>query len=404
MVKISQCSGDRIPPMYSFDERLNMLKRVLPLCSPWHIASDAITFLGEGSYGAVYNVVLQRGRGKSVQVALKIMEIGEKNKNKALVEESVVEILNGRRMSKANIGPKIYDEFFYTEDKCLCSRQKPREFVFIIMEKFQGSVSQFLWSEPSMSKKWDKYATLKSKGIAIRKMMSLTKRMIGKNLYCWDIKPGNFVINAYGTTAKKIKVKMIDFGGQFCKFGIEQREIYIGMLRELAKINFWSLGGRSSIRSRQWLLNIGASEFDEIFYHLVMIPFIWMIAHIEYKDGAMMVNLKSEIRKVAHTILLNLCHSTEIRDGCLSLLRVEPVIFKTFAHYTGGGFDLEPTTANIRQHLGFVLSELCFELLDIPKQVPKAVAKKRKKWDEQSIPSESVTIGGRRRHKTRKRR
>ena len=63
------------------------------------------------------------------------------------------------------------------------------------MEKFQGSATNFLDNNVVTRKLLKHPLTLKHKEIIIRKMMRLTRSMISHQLYCWDIKPGNFVVN-----------------------------------------------------------------------------------------------------------------------------------------------------------------------------------------------------------------
>jgi hypothetical protein len=54
----------------------------------------------------------------------------------------------------------------------------------------------------------------------IRQMVHLIEKQIMEGMYCYDIKPGNFVVNI----RNNIDVKMIDFGADFCT----EKKIYIG--------------------------------------------------------------------------------------------------------------------------------------------------------------------------------
>ena len=155
----------------------------------------------------------------------------------------------GQMMSDANIGPQIYDQFIFRK------KGGNKEWGLILMEKFQGSGADFLWAGGS-GRNWGATPNTKNRAIVIHKMMELAKKMVSKGLYCWDIKPGNYVANVNGNTMSKIKVRMIDFGGQFCVFGKEQRESMIKRIRtDATKLDV-------KIPS---LINLTLSKFNDIF-------------------------------------------------------------------------------------------------------------------------------------------
>jgi hypothetical protein len=340
MAKITYCSGTY--PV-GLDQSLDVFGKILSVCSPWRLASKKTSFLGRGSYGAVHEVVLRKGRGAPKKVALKVVRMGKKGGpyTEKIKSETIAEIEYGRKMSSANIGPKIYDAFIYTEKNpnfvqfSFMSERGIFEYGFIIMEKFQGSGSQFLWDERKVAKKrWGRYITPRAQEIVIKKMMALTRRMVSKNLYCWDIKPGNFVVNFKGAHA--FHVRMIDFGGQFCVFGVKEREHYLRQLR----------------RSSKKLSTITIPQFNELFYCLIMIPFLIilnnLIAHRqvensadirgarEYKRAVPRPYVPFDLHAVALPLMKTICNP-EKRSGMIELLKSNSVIFKTFYHYTRDG-------------------------------------------------------------------
>ena len=364
MSDITQCSGNRIPLQAEEKKRVEVLDTVLARCSPWRLVSKTAGYLGAGSFGSVYDVVLKKKTGSAIKMALKLILIGDikVKENIQLRDETVKEIYYGRLMSKANIGPRVYDEFLYTENDCACSNLPARLFGVILMEKFQGSGSAFIWSNPmewTRRKKqpWGSAPTLKARGIVIRKMMNLTRRMIYKDLYCWDIKPGNFVVNI--TKSRNIKVRMIDFGGQFCIFGVKERDTMFKRMKD------------SAVDKK--IAAISLHQFNDIFYNIIMLPFIWIINNMwtvsfkptpqQKKDSLLFTNMLS---RVTQPFFTKICKSSFMRNAMVVLLISEPLLFKQFSHYTGGDLHYQkksPQPSAITEYFGFVLDTLCKKLL-----------------------------------------
>lgn len=141
--------------------------------------------IGRGSFGVVY-----KGSGiinnKRVPVAIKVIKDVDLNDIYDEVEYSYY-------MSETNIGPKMYDAFFY--------KQGNNYIQILIMEPFDMSVSNAL---DTLSK--DKQKKIISKVIKL-----LEKQIYDYNLECLDIKPANFVYRKQGDI-----VRMIDFGRDWC--------------------------------------------------------------------------------------------------------------------------------------------------------------------------------------------
>ena len=304
---------------------------MLSSCSEWKIASDTINYLAGGSYGAVYDMVLRKG-GKDHQMAVKIISIGRLGlaDTERLEAETLAEMTYGSFMAKAKIGPKVYDQFFY-EGRAVNTRGHHVEWLWgvILMEKFQGSGADLL-SPDGRGRGWGVTPTAAIRAIVIKKMMKLTHRMVDQGLYCWDIKPGNFVVNLNGSTSRDIHVKMIDFGGQFCVFGREWRDEALRELRESAKTRIKPEAVASKDRAklkqvRKTLMGADIAYFNEVFYYLVMIPFLVLL-----EDRY----VGFDFQKVAHSTLLTLCGDDTLRVAMTLLLNNSPIIFKAFQHYT----------------------------------------------------------------------
>ena len=89
---------------------------------------------------------------------------------------------------------------------------------------------------------------------------------------------------------------MIDFGGQFCIFGPEQRDMGIANLRKFMRSipaanspspagrAFWK-GNVKSDATRLFTLNV--KQFDEIFYSLIMLPFLWILYELDIHSEKM---------------------------------------------------------------------------------------------------------------------
>ena len=387
MVKITYCSGTSGGKGLGVTQLLDVFAKILSVCSSWRLASRKTSFLGMGSYGAVHEVVLRKGRGSPRQVALKVVRMGKKGikYTEKIKKETIAEIEYGRKMSDANIGPKIYDAFIYSGKE---GDQGIFEYGFIIMEKFQGSGSHFLWDDRKVAKKrWGRYIPPKAQEIVIKKMMELTRRMVSKNLYCWDIKPGNFVVNFKGVRA--IHVRMIDFGGQFCVFGVKERDHYLRQLR----------------RSSKKLSTITIPQFNELFYCLIMIPFliilINLIAHRqvqnsrdirvarEHNRGVPRPYVPFDLHAIAHPLMKTICEP-EKRSGMIELLKSNYIIFKTFYHYTRDGAAIAwllnskgflpfmpPAPKMVGAYFNSRVDQLCDDLNHLPTRSSRKTRKRR---------------------------
>jgi len=205
--------------------------------------------------------------------------------------------------------------------------------------------------------------------------MKLTHRMVDQGLYCWDIKPGNFVVNLNGSTSRDIHVKMIDFGGQFCVFGREWRDEALRELRESAKtrikLEVVASKDRAKLkRVRKTLMGADIAYFNEVFYYLIIIPFLVLL-----EDRY----VGFDFQKVAHSTLLTLCGDHTLRVAMSLVLNNSPIIYKTFYHYTKreGGERARPRAISF---FASVLDNLCLQIPteDLPDRLKAARATRRR--------------------------
>ena len=290
---------------------------ILSKCSSLtFIKSKKMDFIGRGSFGMVIGGVLKRKK----KVAIKYIMI----QNATIRKQTIKEVRFANLMAKKNIGPKVYDSFMVNLPKM--------DIVVIIMERFETDGA---YISPSHSKNHT----------IIQRMMLLIRKMIHNKLYCFDIKPINFVLNR-----DPLEVKMIDFGGKFCYMdGKDKLHIKTKELKKLKKV--W--GSPIPIKKLQSI------KIDDIFFNLVMLPFIWNIK----KNGA-----TKDTLSVFRPFLNKICPS-RIMLLAMSLFIVQhPAHFQSgLYHYTSDINNHSPLRDDVlwrMEYLRDVLREICTELFD----------------------------------------
>lgn len=210
--EFKKCSDDIQDNDYSIDkaidednEDINRIEdnRVIVECTKESniILEDK---LGSGTYGYVYSA---KYRDKNVAVKKIITEIVEPYEESYYINEIFNEVKYSKYMENSKIGPDIYRYFYIIYTK----NNKKYIITYIIMDKYDYSLHSFLISRSSEE--------LKIK--TIRKCMYLIyKQVYETSLFCIDIKPGNFVVRI---SSGNLDVKMIDFGGEFCKQSISEQ-------------------------------------------------------------------------------------------------------------------------------------------------------------------------------------
>lgn len=171
--------------------------------------------VGRGSFGIVYKCTAELNtkydimytgpvrrnstvfpKPKLVDVALKVIYLEDK-------ADMFKEIEFSYYMGEIGIGPVIYDAFYHKD-------VKNRYIQYIGMEYFEYSGQSAL-----------DLGLTKNQGdrIVSEMIRLLHKQIFEYNLFCVDVKPGNYVVNLNDNKEQDgVKVRMIDYGFDFCKF------------------------------------------------------------------------------------------------------------------------------------------------------------------------------------------
>ncbi len=158
-----------------------------------HVMIEKI--LGRGTFGTVYLADLIDEDGQNVKVAIKRIEI---KRNKFNIDELMYEVEYSYFMAEIGVGPKIYDAFYI--------ELRDTAVQYIFMEAGEGSIGDAIESDMNP----------KLKEAIVRDSIRLTWKQIEHDMFCLDIKPGNFIYQMIG---KNPRVKMIDFGKDWCSLG-----------------------------------------------------------------------------------------------------------------------------------------------------------------------------------------
>lgn len=166
-------------------EKYHTEEETIVNCSNLNIISINTNEIGSGKYGTVYTIKTQKSQ--ILVVKRTIVELYN-NTKKDMDDEIEYSII----MGKLNIGPKVFDSFYYQTSKHFNQ--------YIIMEKFDESVKKFI-----RRRKLDEYTCKHTSKTMLR---LLKKQIFISGIYCSDIKPENYVVKFYPV----FKIRMIDFG------------------------------------------------------------------------------------------------------------------------------------------------------------------------------------------------
>lgn len=181
-----------------------------------HMKINESSLVGKGGFGAVYPAVITH-KGKDIDIVIKIIVDKNLKDVKKSIKNFYLEVQYSIKMGEQDIGPNIYDAFYSIKDKSL--------YQYIFMERFDMSVDK--WLKSKIYPKGAKYI--------VTNMLSILKNQIfTKYMYCTDIKPHNYVIK-FGSGGIPNKVRMIDFGSDFCGKDIPAIYVTYPSLRVLSK-------------------------------------------------------------------------------------------------------------------------------------------------------------------------
>ena len=337
--------------------------------------SSAYTALGRGSYGEVWGVAAHYKRRK-INMAIKIIYF--KDHNEVLKHESRVEADYAEKMAAAGVGPKVYQSIY------LVAPGENRA-IIIIMHRGQEDGFQYLASTRRSNA---------SKMKMLREMMKQIHKMVSKGMYCYDIKPANFIVNAHR------KPKIIDFGGQFCSI---QRYEAMTHMRENARQILHHLEGpvtkelEPELRVIADMPSAHYKNFtDAVFYTLIMIPFISLVRDLGPTAQPLLV--------VFHAFAKRLCFNRGVQTACILILIYDHNIWQTFAHYlrhpTPAGDLKKHNAAERGQFFDTMLQKLCMEISEVPEYTREKKKSLRSAVRSQSVHSHRKS--GRRRKSRRK--
>ena len=275
-----------------------------------------LKILGEGAYGTVYGTTM-RLRKKERNIAIKVV----KYDTARLKKETLKEINYAKIMDEENIGPEIYDILHLTT-------KKRENFFIIIMKKYTYNGYDILVSSEYTDKKKRKI---------IKKMIKLIQNMIDVGLYCFDIKPSNFVV-------ENTKVRMIDFGGQFCS---KEQTLGDKFLRKTARAG--------KIPEYQKELNAIANSpayfVDHVFFNIIMLPFIVLVKRT--------VQNNSKIVSIFNIFIKQLCDNRTMQIAIQIFLAHDAKLFNTFFHYITSSHRRPKTPGNRTRFIGYFLKTFC---------------------------------------------
>jgi len=171
---------------------------IIKKCSNVQIESVIQSPLGSGTHGIIYPVIVKIGSKEIILIIKKISKtVNTKHQEDIFIEDMYDEVDYSYEMGKYDIGPRVYDAFFYQSGNVINQ--------YILMEKFDTSVENWIFSNDSSLT----YSNCKF--VANEMLDLLHKQIFVLNTYCGDIKTENFVINL-----NPLVVRMIDFGIDWC--------------------------------------------------------------------------------------------------------------------------------------------------------------------------------------------
>jgi hypothetical protein len=167
-------------------------------CTGWTL-SPKPRIIGQGAFGSVIKGELRKTQAfitRKRPVAIKIQKM-----RKEALASFEKESTYGWKLGELELGPKIYNTFYYTLTNKGVDSKSIR--TITIMEPFKYSGGQAMVSP----------FTIAQSNEVFRQMLLIIHRVTASGIFCRDIKPGNFVVNII---KGNVVVRMIDFGVPFC--------------------------------------------------------------------------------------------------------------------------------------------------------------------------------------------
>ena len=283
-----------------FQSLQNELGYVLTKClKPQYRLYKIDKEIGEGSFGKVYKAIIKHNN-TDIKVAVKYLA-------QNTLEEMSKEFNYSLEMDKNNLGPKIYKVFLY---KDYFGDYKG----ILVIEYMSLDGLDSLNSSLSVNqKKLMIYEMLllihKSAKIAIK----------NKGIFCFDIKPANFMINI--SKGKITKVRMIDFGSDFCKHELKS----IKNLRKYVK-NSKNPLVRSISKEKETYLVLLLTMIGSL-------ALFWRILDLLSNSKKRRMENKAVLGALLPHIQ-TLCRDSRLRMGISIVLQKEVNILNIIMHYS----------------------------------------------------------------------
>tara|TARA_B100000686_G_scaffold328345_1_gene388239 strand:- start:815 stop:1906 length:1092 start_codon:yes stop_codon:yes gene_type:complete len=296
--KIQYCGQTKV----HFKSLKNEIKHVLGIClRPQYSLFKIEKKLGEGSFGKVYKAIIKHNKNY-INVAIKYM-------GQNTLDEMKKEFNYSLEMAKNNLGPKIYKVFFY---KDYLGNYKG----IIVMEYMSVDGLDILLSS----------LEVRQKKIIVYEMLSLIHKSAkiaikNKGIFCFDIKPENFMVNI--SKRKVVKVRMIDFDSNFC-----YNQKNLKSIRNLRKY----------VKNSKNPLVRSISNEKEVFLILLLTMIGSLTLFWRILDALSDSKKRRRENKAVLTALLphiqTLCRDRRLRMGISIILQEEIQILNLIMHYS----------------------------------------------------------------------
>ena len=380
----------------------------LQKCSRLRDTGEPPVHLGKGAFGVVYGFVIRKKNrlgvlGSPKNVAIK-MQVIKKGKLKDFIKEAQY----AAELGDKGISPKVYSAFYYNIQNNRASRLRGsgKAIGIIVMERFQMSCFDALIHPPQYIK--TRYIQQMIIG-----MFNIIDRMLKENIYCSDIKPGNFVVNfirrdplGFPTVVNIIDVALIDFSAAFCK---RQAPHYIQTIKAQAKRKLFirktdqgdvdKIPGWKKIHEATSQAN---PEYSKTLYgNILKIALILNINRIlknKYADS-----IRKTLLYTFYNFLNHICNSDAILENITESLVNERWLYITFMHNIMVPREIEDAPRiEWREHIIAQLKKLC----DIKRHLDDVPPAKKKVGVTAKLKRAFRPRGGRRKkkHYTRKQR
>ena len=383
-------------------QRITETLRAVKKCVKWKPlnANEQPKLLGEGSYGLVVGLKLKsKSRiptrsGTTRNVAIKIQTV--KRRQLSAIND---ELIYGRRLQQLDLAPQIYKAFYYRlkDANGIFPDDARRRYRVIIIMQRGIPANKILFGG------WGRNLPF-IRGVDIfRRMLQLVERVTENNIYCRDIKPDNFIA-LVNVANREVAVKMIDFGGDFCRempptfiqeiqqYGQEETEVMRGseVLGGMVHPKLQGILRETSQKDENYTKYLFSRVIQTSLILQVFKEFMWQLKSMDPTFvQACLHSIHSQIpycryiknvMQAAAPIVNEVCSDDTLLHNMTEALSHSYTLFQVFMHYINpqklGTFDHNPRAQQQSLQRELVLDEfknVCLIdkwLRDVPRRVP----------------------------------